>query len=228
MFSNKMINRKSFRPNSMTNYDVKCIWCNKLNGKIEELQFENKEQKESITDLQDKNEEQQHEIDKNLKKILRLESKSKKNFKKLKIVCEELKIVSEELKRVKDGFIADKEEQKFLVVIGELVSKVYDKIYYDILTEDDTPELNKLPSNICYINFYKSAYTRYRPYLDYALIEMGLPFDDCKILVSVKNVRNNAFHQRESVAELIEDLESIDYSKYNEAKQIILSIQDML
>jgi hypothetical protein len=46
-----------------------------------------------------------------------LESKSKKNF-------EELKTVKEELKIVKDGIKADKEEQKFLVVIGELVGVV--------------------------------------------------------------------------------------------------------
>ena len=132
MLNNNMINRKSSRPNSMTDNKVKCILCNKLNEKIEELQFENEEYKESITDLQYKNEEQQCEIDKNLKKILRLESKSKKIFEELKTVKEELKIVKEEIK-------ADKEEQKFLVVIGELVGKVYDKIYYDILTDDNTP-----------------------------------------------------------------------------------------
>lgn len=103
MFNNNMINRKSSRPNSMTNNEVKCIWCNKLNEKIEELQFENEEHRESITDQQDKNEEQQCEIDKNLFKNLRLESKSKKNFEKLKIVSEELKTVKEELKIVKDG-----------------------------------------------------------------------------------------------------------------------------
>lgn len=57
---------------------------------------------------------------------------------------------------------------------------------------------------------------------------MELPFDDYMILVSVKNVRNNTFHQRDTVADLIEDLESSEYSKQNEAKHIILGIQHIL
>ena len=219
--------RKSSHPNSMTN-EVKCVQCNKLNEKIEKLQLENEEQEESITELQEKNEEQQYEIDKNRKIIIKLESKNKKVEGKIKKVEEELRTVKEELKTVKEEIKADKEEQKFLVVIGELVSKVYDKIYHDILSGDDTPEENKLPPNICAVKFFRGSYTKYRPYLDYALKEIGLPFDSYKIIVSVKNVRNNTFHLRESVAELIEDLESIDYSRYSEAKQILLSIKDVL
>jgi hypothetical protein len=76
--------------------------------------------------------------------------------------------------------------------------------------------------------FFKNAFNKYRQYLDYALNEIELPIDDYRILVSVKNIRNNTFHQRESVSGLIEDLESSDYTKYNEAKRIILEIQHVL
>lgn len=214
-------NKKMSQPNSMANENLKYRdEIKSLNKKDEERQYEIDELRDEVGELTEKNEEQQYEIDRSHKKIKKLESKNKIMYKKLDGVRNKLQKVEDELK-------ADKEEQKFLVVIGELVSKVYDKIY-NVLIDDDTPEINKLPHNVCFMVFFKNAFNKYRQYLDYALNEIELPIDDYRILVSVKNIRNNTFHQRESVSGLTEDLESSDYTKYNEAKRIILEIQHVL
>lgn len=92
----------------------------------------------------------------------------KKNNKKLTETIKKKKtksdVVRKELQIVKDELKADKEEQKFLVVIGELVSNVNEKIYY-VLIDDDTPEIKKLPLNVCSMRFFKNAFTKYRPFL---------------------------------------------------------------
>ena len=214
-------NKKSSQHYTMANENLKFRdEIKSLNKKDEERQYEIGELRDENGELKDTVEEQQYEIDRNHKKIKKLESKNK-------IIFEKYDGVRNKLQKVEDELKSDNEEQKFLVVIGELVSKVYDKIYYT-LTDDDTPEIYKLPSNVCFIRFFKNASTKYRHFLDYALNEIELPFDNYWILVSVKNARNNTLHQRESVAKLIEDLESSEYTKYNEAKRIILEIQHIL
>ena len=214
-------NKKSSQHYTMANENLKFRdEIKSLNKKDEERQYEIGELRDENCELKETVEEQQYEIDRNHKKIKKIESKNK-------IIFEKYDGVRNKLQKVEDELKADKEEQKFLVVIGELVTKVYDKIYYT-LTDDDTPETKKLPSNVCFMTFFKLALTKYRSYLDYALNKIELPFDNYRILVSVKNIRNNTFHQRESVAELIKDLESSDYTKYNEAKRIILEFQHIL
>lgn len=112
----------------------------------------------------------------------------------------------------------DKENDALLVAGGELVSKLYNKLYKYALSLG-------LPANVEFGEFLDcsdaDSTSEFKIYFTDSLNNFGISLEDFQILRGMKRERNQRFHKKESTSELLQRLKSAKLNDFTHIVNII-------
>jgi Na+/phosphate symporter len=121
-----------------------------------------------------------------------------------------------ELKKTQSDAANKEKNNQILVVIGDLVGKIYHNIYYILKCDKNTPLTFRLPVEVDMCIFLKRAFTDYEENLKFALHQLNISYSDYYILVKSKRDRNNIMHSSMPVSDLYNILDESTFTDYEE------------
>jgi hypothetical protein len=121
-----------------------------------------------------------------------------------------------ELKKTQSDAANKEKNNQILVVIGDLVGKIYHNIYYILKCDKNTPLTFRLPVEVDMCIFLKRAFTDYEENLKFALDQLNISYSDYYILVKSKRDRNNIMHSSMPVSDLYNILDESTFTDYEE------------
>ncbi len=169
-----------------------------------------------LKDIVFENQETRKAMEKNEKNYNKLASRLAKKSQEIVQYKETIDDYRNELKKMQSDAANKEKNNQILVVIGDLVGKIYHNIYYILKCDKNTPLIFRLPVEVDMCIFLKRAFTDYEENLKFALHQLNISYSDYYILVKSKKDRNNIMHSSMPVSDLYNILDESTFPDYEE------------